>query len=127
MKYLQDYMESAQTKLFADTGTIFAYSKKQYDAQAKAGVTYVNLGSGILCPEGNEEALAEGLKSIHVNAIAQDLAENGKEAIIERELHNHEAFYTGRLSDTVDALEGYEITREEIRHVYNRVAPTVDC
>jgi Glu-tRNA(Gln) amidotransferase subunit E-like FAD-binding protein len=55
------------------------------------------------------------------------LAENGKDGVIERELHNHEAFYVGSIRDTVDALSDYGITREEIRQVYNRVAPTVDC
>jgi hypothetical protein len=127
MKYLSNYVEAAQTKLFNETGTFFAFSNKQYDDQAKAGIEYASLGAGIICPKGNVKALVAGLETINAQGIAQDLAENGKDGVIERELHNHEAFYVGSIRDTVDALSDYGITREEIRQVYNRVAPTVDC
>lgn len=126
MKYLSHYVEAAQTKLFNETGTFFAFSKKQYEDQAKANVIYVSLGAGMFCPKENVEALTSGLETINAQGIAQDLAENGKDAIIVRELHNHEAFYVGSISDTVGALADYPITRDEVRAVYNRVAPTVD-
>ena len=126
MKYLSHYIEAAQTKLFNETGTFFAFSNKQYEEGKKEGVSYVSLGAGMICPEENVNKLADGLKTITAQGIAQDLAENGKEAIIERELHNYEAFYVGSIRDTLDALEDYGITREEIVRVYNRVAPTVD-
>lgn len=126
MKYLSHYVEAAQTKLFNETGTFFAFSDKKYDDQAKAGIEYVSLGAGIICPTENVKALVDGLETINAQGIAQDLAENGKDGVIERELHNHEAFYVGSIRDTLGALEGYGITREEIVRVYNRVAPTVD-
>ena len=126
MKTLSHYVEAAQTKLFNDTGTFFAFSNKQYDEQAKAGIEYVSLGAGIICPKENVKALTTGLETINAQGIAQDLAENGKEAIIERELHNYEAFYVGSIKDTLDALADYGFTSEEIRQVYNRVAPTID-
>jgi hypothetical protein len=126
MKYLSHYVEAAQTKLFNETGTFFAWSKQQYEEGKKEGVEYSFLGAGIVCPAGNVDALTDGLETINAQGIAQDLAENGKDAIIERELHNHEAFYVGSVRDTLGALEGYGITREEIVRVYKRVAPTID-
>jgi hypothetical protein len=51
MKYLSNYVEAAQTKLFNETGTFFAFSNKQYDDQAKAGIEYASLGAGIICPK----------------------------------------------------------------------------
>lgn len=126
MKYLSHYVEAAQTKLFNETGTFFAFSNKQYEDGKKEGVEYASLGAGIICPKENVKALVAGLETINAQGIAQDLAENGKDAIIERELHNHEAFYVGSVADTLGALEGYGITREEIVRVYNRVAPTID-
>jgi hypothetical protein len=126
MKSLSNYVEAAQTALFDKTGTFFAFSNKQFDEGKKEGVTYVSLGAGIICPKENVEALKTGLDTINAQGIAQDIAENGKEAIITRELHNHEAFYVNSLSDTVEALSDYGYTREDIRQVYNRVAPTID-
>lgn len=126
MKYLSHYVEAAQTKLFNETGTFFAFSDKQYDDHAKEGIEYVSLGAGIICPKENVNALTTGLETINAQGIAQDLAENGKDGVIERELHNYEAFYVGSIRDTLDALADYGITSEEIRKVYNRVAPTID-
>ena len=42
----------------------------------------------------------------------------GKKELIQYELGNHEAQITGDISDTVDALEGYGITREEVQAEY---------
>jgi hypothetical protein len=126
MKYLSSYVEAAQTKLFADTGTFFAFSQKQFDEGKKEGINYVSLGGGLICPKENVTELTEGLETIQQAGMAQDLAENGKDAIILRELHNHESFYCGDIEDTVYALEDYGITRTEIIAVYDRVAPTID-
>lgn len=127
MKYLSNYVEAAQTALFNETGTFFAFSDKQFNEGKKEGVLYVSLGAGVICPKENVEKLHLGLKTVQESGVAQDVAENGKEAIIERELHNHEAFYVGSISDTVDALEDYGFTRDEILAVYRRVAPAVEC
>jgi hypothetical protein len=126
MKYLSNYVEAKQSALFAKTGTYFAFSQKQYDEGKKEGINYVSLGAGIICPKENFTELTEGLETIQQAGMAQDLAENGKDAIILRELHNHESFYCGDIEDTVYALEDYGITRTEIIAVYDRVAPTID-
>ena len=119
MKYLQDYTKDAQTKLYKETGTIFAFSKKQYDEKAVEGVKYVQVFSGCICPKENAKKLINRLTQIVKDGIKADLKENGKDAIIERELRNHECFYAGDISDCVEKLDEYPITKEEIKKVYN--------
>lgn len=121
MKYLQDYKEQAQTDLFRETGTFFAFSDSQFNEQKVDGVEYVNCGAGCICPKENVKTLLDGLGKIQKEAIAQDIAENGKEKIIERELYNHEAFYTGRISETLDEVKQYGFTREDVIIVWNKI------
>jgi hypothetical protein len=33
-------------------------------------------------------------------------------------LINHEAYYTGDIEDTIDALSGYNVNREQVEKVY---------
>ena len=119
MKYLQDYQENAQTRLFDKTGAFFAFSNKQFDEAKKDGVKYVSVGAGMICPTENVKELIETLHSIYKGAIKKDLKENGKETIIKRELYNHECFYTNDISDAVDKLEFYGFTEKEIYSVFN--------
>lgn len=126
MKTLQNYIEAAQTKLFNDTGAFFAFSNKQFDEGKKEGVKYASLGAGLICPTDKAQMLVDGLESIIKSGIAQDIAENGIDKIIARELANYEAFYTYEIDDTVDALEDYGITREQVQAVFKRIANTVE-
>jgi hypothetical protein len=117
-------MEEQQTKVFSDTGSFFAFSDSQFEKQKQENVIYVAVGAGLICPKEHAEDVVARLDSIYTTAIAQDLAENGKDGVIERELANHEAYYTGDIEDTVYALEDYGITNTEILAVYKRIAPT---
>ena len=121
MKTLTEYTEKQTTELLAETGAFFAFNTKQFNEKKVEGVKYISIGSGLICPKGNVETLKSGLDEIYKNGIAQDIAENGKEKIIERELYNHEAFYTWNIQSTFDALVGYEITVEEVRAVFNKL------
>jgi hypothetical protein len=40
MKYLTDYTQEAQTKLFEEKGVFFAFSNKQFEEQRKEGIKY---------------------------------------------------------------------------------------
>ena len=119
MKYLSNYTEQNQTNLFAKTGAFFAFSTKQFDEKKQPDIKYVVCGSGLIAPKENVTALMDGLETIHTDGIAQDIAENGKPAIIQRELGNHEAQITGDISDTIDSLDGYGITKDEVRAGYS--------
>ena len=115
MKYLTNYIEDAQTEAFRKAGAFFAFSNDQFDEAKVEGVKYVSVGAGLICPKPNVESLMKSLDETHKAGIAQDIAENGKKAIIHRELGNHEYSITWSIQDTSYALEGYDITDEEIR------------
>jgi len=126
MKYLSDYTEEAQTKAFEEYGVFFAFSKQQFeDGCKKVGADKDNkvcdLGGGCYCLSKNADKVIKALDNIQKDAITQDIKENGIENIIRRELGNHEAQITCSISDTVDALEGYGISKEAIAKYYKEV------
>jgi hypothetical protein len=118
MKYLSDYTEQGITDLLNNYGGFFAFSDEQFNEKKKEGVEYVSCGHGLICPKENAKALMTGLIQNGDSAVNQDILENGKDNIIRRELYNHEAFYTGEIEDTCDALKMYGITQEEVWKVY---------
>jgi len=120
MKYLINYIEEAQTKAFEKAGAFFAFSDKQFEEQKKEGVKYSHIGAGLICPKENCKSLVKALGVIHKAGMEQDLKENTKEGVIKRELANHEAYYTGSIESTFDALEPYGITAEEILTVFRK-------
>ena len=120
MKYLSDYMEEKQTALFNKTGTIFAFSDKQFEEQKVKGKQYSRLAQGMVTEKGNEIEVIEGLDKIYRDSIKQDIKENGKDKIILRELLNHEAFYVGNIEETINILEDYPITEDDISHSFQK-------
>lgn len=127
MKTLTNYTEQATADLMNECGAFFAFSDTQFEEKKKADVKYVNCGHGLICPKENAKVLLAGIRSIAVKGREQDMLENGKDAIIERELRNYETFYTGDIQDTVDALVDYGITADEVNAVYVRLRDTVEC
>ena len=120
MKTLSNYTEQAISAALSKHGAFFAFSESQFNEQARPGQRYCSLGSGLVCPEQNALLLSSDLEKAHHRGIAQDIAENGVSAIILRELLNHEAFYTGVVSDTVEALQSYEVSRQQVIEVFNQ-------
>ena len=114
MKYLNDYIEEKREKLFADTGAFFAFGQKQFEEKRKPGVKYVNLKMGLVCPKENVKRFFEAWDKIHEDGVKADMQENGKKAIIERELFNHECQITYDYSDVTAKLSNYPITEAEI-------------
>ena len=118
MKYLRDYIEEGQTKAITKAGAFFAFSDKQFDEASKAGIKYVNLFAGLVCPKDTAKQLLVELEEVNEAGIKQDIAENGTEGVVKRELENHEAYYTGDISSTVDALSLYQIPLEDIKRIF---------
>ena len=118
MKYLSDYTNVKQTKLWNDNGAFFAFGEKQLDKQTQEGVSYVSLGMGLIAPKENASKILKGLESIIAEGIKQDISDNGIKAIIHRELANYEAQITNDISTTVEALEDYGITRAQVSAEY---------
>jgi hypothetical protein len=118
MKHLTDYTSDKLSKLWDDNGAFFAFGQQQLDEKKQEGVAYVSLGMGLIAPKENASKIIEGLESIHTEGIQQDISDNGIKAIIHRELANHEAQISGDVSNTVEALEGYGITRNQVNEEY---------
>ena len=112
------YLETPQTKLFQKHGVFFAFGKEQFNEQKQPDVKYYSLVGGMLCPQDNFEAFTLEHIALIKKAISEDIAENTIEGIIERELSNHEAYYTGNIESTVDALDMYNITEEQVNKVF---------
>ena len=119
MKYLTDYTQKAQTALIEKTGAFFAFSNKQFTEQLQPDTKYYDFGAGVFVPQKNAKAYVEGLNQIQADGVSADIAENGKKAIIMRELNNFECGYTGDISDCADALHQYAISPDEILEVFN--------
>jgi len=126
MKYLSDYMKDATTQLYAAKGAFFAFSAAQLEEKRVPGVEYSTLSTGLIVPVGNELAVWDGYETIYKNAIAMDIAENGKDAIIRRELFNHECFYDCEVARAIDALADYKFPREDIVAAYQHILTTED-
>ena len=116
MKYLSHYMENQQTAAFKKHGAFFAFSNQQLDEQKQPGIAYVSIGAGLIAPKDNANQLIADLDSIHLSAVAQDLAENGVKGIIHRELANHECQITGDYDIVISILADYGITAEQIKN-----------
>ncbi len=118
---LKQERESQISKLLSECGVFFAFSNEQFAANKtalKEGEKYVHAGMGTYLPKGNLDKYLDGLATIRKD-YNQAVKENKqRKANILYELNNYEAFYTGDLEDTIEAL-GSDYTEEEVRTVYN--------
>lgn len=111
-------MPSNLTSILEKHKAFFAFSQKQFDEAKTDGVEYVSMGSGLICPKDNSKQLYEDIKADNKRVIDEDLANNSKKDIIWRELANYEAHISNSIDDTVDALEGYGISKAEVAEEY---------
>jgi hypothetical protein len=119
MKYLSDYTKESTTKALNKAEAFFAFSDKQFNEAKTDGISYISLGAGLLCPRKTAEQLTKDMDNAIKAGIKQDIKENGINGIIKRELYNYEAFYTGDIEATTEALDGYNITANQVMEVYN--------
>jgi hypothetical protein len=119
MKSLSDYTQDAISDLYKRTGAFWAFSQEQFNEQKQDGVKYIQLPSGCFVPEDSVKNFLREQRQIITRGIEQDLAERGMIAIVLAVLDNHEYSYTGDPSDTIDALEEYGITAEEVISIAN--------
>jgi len=120
MKSLSDYVQKNQSEIFKNFGVFFAFSNKQYSERAVEGVEYVNT-SGCFIPRNNFKKYYDAMEKCQKDGIDQDIKENGKFAIIRRELFNYECFYTYEIQDAIDNLEQYGYNDTDIMEVFNNV------
>lgn len=111
-------------ELFKQCGLFWAFSEEQFSANKtplKEGDRYVSIGAGGYVPKSNARALGDGMERIRkeFNA-AVNASRKQRSALIAYELRNHEAHYTGDITDTLEALgKGY--TAKEVQKVYQEM------
>jgi hypothetical protein len=119
MKHLSHYLQEKQTALFDKYGVFFAFSHEQFKEQFKEGVKYCSLGPGIICPTENAKYFVAEHAMLVSQALQEDLAENGIEAIIEREYFNFETQIDNDLERVWDTVKDYPIKIE--REYFNSI------
>jgi hypothetical protein len=120
MNYLKDYTDKELKDAFDRAGAFWAFSNEQLAEVSKPGVEYVGLGAGLVCPKGAAAQLLADIDVITAAGREADLAENGREKVIIRELDNHECFYLSDPEDAFYALRPYGISREEVCAVFRK-------
>ena len=110
--------------LFVECGVFWAFSDEQFaknKTPLKDGEKYASMGAGGYLPKGNVRKVADGMERIRkeFNA-AVNASRKQRRALIAYELNNHEAHYTGDISDTLEAL-GKGFTAKEVRKVYSEM------
>jgi hypothetical protein len=116
--------EKATNDLFTACGVFWAFSNEQFkDGLAKTtlaeGEKVVDIGAGGFVPKSNVDKLINGMKEIDDTFKTQIADTKMREKHILYELNNHEAFYTGHISDALGAL-GEDYTAEEVTEVYKK-------
>lgn len=127
MTNLHDLKKQKQEKvnsLLNEVQVFWAFSTEQFKEghdklTLQKGDKLVSIGAGGFMPKSKVDAFIDGMKAI--NKWFKSAVKDNKvrrENII-YELGNHEAWYTGELEDTLNAL-GSDYTLEEVREVYNK-------
>lgn len=118
MKYLSDYVNKETSQILEKYGCFFAFSNEQFEEKVAQGVRYVQLVNNMFVPSEHAQTVANALSEAYARARAQDVEENGITGVIARELSNYECYLVGDITDCVEALKSYNITREQILEVY---------
>lgn len=132
METTRDYTNQLIDELFELHGAFFAIGDKQIKEQADPAIKYVSLGSGIICPKDNAQALAKGMKNINKLTVIRDLWLNSPEFIIEREFYNYETQIAMDTADLIESLSDYkkyypelftdEIINKTVKECFNKAA-----
>jgi hypothetical protein len=126
MKNSKKILDEKMSACWKKYGAFFAFGNEQFNKKAKKGTTYVSLGSGLICPKNTALEMLKELDKIIADHRQQEIKEKGIEKIIISELYNHEAFYTWSIESTLEALEGYDVTREQVQTLFNQEAQKID-
>ena len=123
---IKDKKQKDYNDLFTNCGVFWAFNNEQFkEGYEKVkptmaeGEKLVAIGAGGYMPKHNVEALMAGTKAIDETFKAQIAENKAREQHILYELNNHEAYYTGTIDATLDAL-GEDYTEEEVQAVFKK-------
>ena len=132
MKNYNELKEERSEKceeLFTKLGVFYAFSIEQFkEGQTKnpllPGEKYTSLGMGGYVRNSNTKKLFEGLDNIDkwFSSENKKLKEDkqAREKAILYELINHEAFYTGYVTDALEVLKPLGYTKKDLVEVYKK-------
>jgi hypothetical protein len=109
-------------ELIKEVGMFFAFSTQQFEANKtplKEGDKYISVGAGGYMPKSQYKNWLDGCDRVdewYSQAIKQNKA---RRTNIAYELANHEAYYTGAIDQTLEAL-GPGYTAEEVLSVFHK-------
>lgn len=103
-------------------GAFYAFSTEQFTSKALRCIKYANAGAGLVLPAVNAKSFFDGLAKLVQKKISTRKELYTMEQIIQDELHNHEAWYTYSIDDTIEALDGYGYSRSDIQAVFDKYA-----
>jgi hypothetical protein len=125
MKTISEIKTEKQEKyntLMRNCLVFWAFSNEQFEQNKTPlaeGEKYVRIYGGGLMPQGQVNNFNEGIQTIEKWYKAELKSNKARKANILYELCNHEAFYTGDVSDTLETL-GSDYTRKEVLEVYHK-------
>lgn len=122
---IKDQKQADYNKLFDTCGVFWAFSNAQFEEGAKKnplqeGEKYVSIGAGGYMPKHNVDALLAGTKQIDETFKKQIKEAKARQEHIKYELYNHECFYTGDITNALEAL-GDDYTKEEVEAEFKNI------
>lgn len=111
---MQTFQEKHQTKVFNKYFCFFAFNQKQLIKGINRNFKYASLGAGLYAPSVFANKVIDKLEQIHKNAIAKHQQVTSKKDIIWDAFSNYECQISNDLTDAIESLEGYDITKEDI-------------
>lgn len=106
--------------LITSCRVFFAFSNEQFTSNMptlEEGDKIVSMGAGGYLPKSQVQNWIDGMDAIGKWYKGATKSIKLRKQNIAYELSNHEAYYTGDISDTLDAL-GEDYTREEVLEVF---------
>jgi len=113
----QGEVDDTVSDIMKKHGAFFAFNNEQLSEGKDANLElseYCNVGAGMLCPKKTADKCMFEINEAY-EKHAQVVRERFSVAqIIKYELCNHEIDITGDITDTVDAVECYGITEQDV-------------
>lgn len=121
---IKEKKQTDYNRLFDTCGVFWAFSNEQFlEGKEKhplqEGERYVSIGVGGYMPNHKVQTLKDGTKAIDATFKAQIAEFKMREKHILYELNNHECFYTGDITDAVEAM-GEDYKTEEVTAVMKK-------
>ena len=117
---LKKAKEQRVSNLIDECSMFFAFSDEQFIANKTPlpdGEKYVALGAGAYMPKSKVQIYIDGMEKIEL-WYKQNLKVNAlRKKEIAYQLNNYECYYTGDITDALNAL-GSDYTKEEVLKVY---------